>query len=75
MVDEFIRWPKPYLLSWATCDEILSWMIEISNDKYAKLQKFNSSKILQGMANNVGLTLSDVGDTTPCFTNSSEQDN
>ena len=50
-------------------------MIEISNDKYAKLQKFNSSKILQGMANNVGLTLSDVGDTTPCFTNSSEQDN
>ena len=27
--DEFIHWPKPYLLLSATCDEILSWMIEI----------------------------------------------
>ena len=28
-VDEFIHWPKPYLLLSATCDEILSWIIEI----------------------------------------------
>ena len=27
--DEFIHWPKPYLLFSATCDEMLSWMIEI----------------------------------------------
>ena len=29
MIDEFIHWSKPYLLLLATCDEILSWMIEI----------------------------------------------
>ena len=29
MMDEFIHWPKPYLLLSPTCDEILSWMIEI----------------------------------------------
>ena len=29
MMDEFIHWPKPGLLLSATCDEILSWMIEI----------------------------------------------
>ena len=29
MMDEFIHWPKPDLLLSATCDEILSWMIEI----------------------------------------------
>ena len=30
MMNEFIRWPKPYfyMLS-ATCDEILSWIIGI----------------------------------------------
>ena len=28
MMDEFIHWPKPYLLLSATCDEILSWMIK-----------------------------------------------
>ena len=28
MMDEFIHWPKPYFLLWATCDDILSWMIE-----------------------------------------------
>ena len=26
---EFIHWPKPYLLLSETCDELLSWMIEI----------------------------------------------
>ena len=29
MMDEFIHWPKPYLLSLATYDEILSWNIKI----------------------------------------------
>jgi hypothetical protein len=29
MMDEFIHWPKPYLLLSATCDELLSWTIEI----------------------------------------------
>ena len=29
MMDEFIRWPKPFLLFLATCDELVSWMIEI----------------------------------------------
>ena len=35
---------------------------------------YNHPKTLQGMTNNVGLTFS-VGDTTPWFTNSIEQDN
>ena len=29
VMDEFIHWPEPYLLLSATCDEMLSWMIEI----------------------------------------------
>ena len=29
MMDKFINCPKPYLLLSGTCDEILSWMIEI----------------------------------------------
>ena len=29
MMDEFIHWLKPYLLLSATCDEMLSWVIEI----------------------------------------------
>ena len=29
MMDEFIPWSKPYILLSATCDKILSWMIEI----------------------------------------------
>jgi len=29
VMDEFIRWPTPYLILLATCDEKLSWMIEI----------------------------------------------
>ena len=28
-MDGFIHQPKPYLLLFATCDEMLSWMIEI----------------------------------------------
>ena len=27
-MDEFIHWPKPYLFMSATCEEMLSWMIE-----------------------------------------------
>ena len=26
MMDEFVHWPKPYLLLSATSDEIMSWM-------------------------------------------------
>ena len=33
-MDEFIQWPKPYLLFSTTCDEILSWMIEIWMQKH-----------------------------------------
>ena len=29
MMDELIRWPKPNIFLSATCDETLSWMIEI----------------------------------------------
>ena len=29
MMDEFSHWRKAYLLLSATCDEILTWMIEI----------------------------------------------
>ena len=28
-MDEFMYWSKPYLLLSSTCDEILSWMIEM----------------------------------------------
>ena len=34
MMAEFIDWPKSYLLLSATCDEILSWMIEIWMKNY-----------------------------------------
>ena len=67
---------KSYLLLLATYDEILSWLIEIwmknclvSSSNY----KCNPPKKLQGMENNVRLTFS-VGDTTPRFTISIEQD-
>jgi hypothetical protein len=29
MMDEVIRWPKPYLLLSTTCHEMLSWMTTI----------------------------------------------
>jgi hypothetical protein len=82
MVDEFIHWPKPYLLLSATCDELLSWMIEIWINNHlvqqltviATLEIYSLPENLQGMINIVGLTFS-VGDTTPRFTNSIEQDN
>ena len=34
MMDEFIHWPNSYLLLLATCDEILSWMIETWMEKH-----------------------------------------
>ena len=34
MMDEFIHWPKPYLLLSTTCDEILSWMIAICMENH-----------------------------------------
>ena len=81
-VDEFIHWPKPYLLLSATCDELLSCMIEIWMNNHlgqyltviAALEIYSLLENLQGMMNIVGLTFS-VGDTIPRFTNSIEQDN
>ena len=29
MMDVFVHWPKSYFLFSATCDEVLSWMVEI----------------------------------------------
>ena len=56
---EFIHWPKPYLSLSATCDEILSWMIEmwmrdyLVSDSYCNI--VNPQKELQGMRSIVGL--------------------
>ena len=70
------HWPKPYLLLSSTCDEILSWMIQI----WMKIHLVSDSncntvylKKLQEMTNHVGVTLS-VGDTIPQFTVSIELD-
>ena len=79
-MDEFIRWPKPYLLLSATCDEMLSWMVEnwikshvVRDSNCNTVNPFSPQK-LQGMTTNLGLTFS-VGDTIPWFTISIEQDN
>ena len=70
MMDEFIHWPKPYLLLLATCDEILSWMFEVlkknsfvSDHNYNTVNLYVPQFVSQIMTNNVGLTFS-VGDTT-----------
>jgi hypothetical protein len=59
---------KPHLLLSTICDEILSWMIkkldEKSHGKWQYLQHCKSPINLQGMTNNVELTIS-VGDTIP----------
>jgi len=80
MMVEFIHWSKPYFLLSITCDEMLSWMIEIwmknhsVSDSNCNTINLNPLKILQEMTNNVGLAFS-VGDTTPRFTISIEEDN
>ena len=80
MMNVFIHWSKPYLPLSATCDEILSWMIEIWMKKHlvsnsnCNTVNLESLKILQGMTNNVGLAFS-VGDTIPQFTICIKQDN
>ena len=53
--------------------EILLWMIKIWMKNHL-VSDCNPPKNLQGMTNNVGLTFR-VGDTTPWFTRSIEQDN
>ena len=68
MIDEFIRWPKPYFLLSATYDEILSWMTEIWMKNHlvsasiCNTVNVSSPPKLQGMTINGGLTFS-VGDT------------
>jgi hypothetical protein len=80
MMDEFIHWPKAYLLLSATFDEIFSWMIEnwmknhVVRDSNCNTVNLYSPQKLQGMTINVGLTFS-VGDTIPWFTSSIERDN
>jgi hypothetical protein len=76
-----IHWLKPQLLLSATCDRILSWMIEVwmkhhlaSDSNCNTTQFYNHPKKLQAMTNNVGLTFS-VGDTTLWFTISIGQEN
>jgi hypothetical protein len=50
MMDEFIHWPKPYLLLLATCDETLSRMIEgwmknnLVNDRNPNIANLESPK-------------------------------
>ena len=36
MVDEFIHWPKPYLLLSSTYDETLLWMITLETEWEAR---------------------------------------
>ena len=68
-MDEFIHGPKPYLLLATTCDEILSWTIEIwtnyhlVSDSNCNIVNLESPIILKGMINKVEFTFS-VGDTT-----------
>ena len=69
MKDEFIHRSKSYLLLSATCDEILSWIIQIwmknhlVTDSDCNTVNLQSPQNLQGMTFNVGLTFG-VGDTT-----------
>ena len=64
MMDEFIHWPNPYLLLSATCDEILSWMIEmwmkshLVSDSNCNTINLYPPKNLQKLTNNVGLIFS-----------------
>jgi len=80
MMDEFILWPKPYILLSTTCDEVLSWMIEIwmrhrlVSGNNRNTINLKSPNFLQGMTNNVGFKLS-VGETISQFTIIFEQDN
>jgi hypothetical protein len=61
MMDEFVHWPKPYLLLSTTCDEMLSWMIEnwmknhlVISDNDCHTGIYNPPKLLQGMTTNLG---------------------
>ncbi len=49
MMDEFICWPKPYFLLSATCDEILSWMIESWMEIHLVRATTRNIGLLQGM--------------------------
>ena len=83
MMEEFIQWLKCYLLLSATCDEILSWMIDfwmkisLEHDNNCNTIVLNLwfPKNLQGITYNGELSIS-VGDTIPqLFTISIEQEN
>ena len=79
-MDEFIYWPKPYILLSTTFDEILSWRIEywmknhlVSDNNYNTVDLWFPKKITT-LTNNVGLTFS-VGGIIQQFTISIDQDN
>ena len=75
MMDPFIHWPNPYLLLSTTCDEILSWMIEIWMNIHSVSDGNCNTNIpqpppphnLQGMTKNVSLTFN-VSDIIKQFT-------
>jgi hypothetical protein len=69
MMDEFIHYPKPDLLLSATCDEILSWVIEfwmenhlVSDSNCNTCESIIPWKNRLGTTNDIGLTFS-VRDT------------
>ena len=70
---------KPYLLVSATCDEILSYMIEnwmkipLVSDSYINTVSLQSLQKITGITSHVGTTFS-VHDTIPWFTIGIEQD-
>ena len=80
MMEEFIHCPKSYPLLSTTCNEMLSWMIEIwmrnhlVSDINCNIVNVILPNKLQRMTNNVGLTFG-VGDTIPQFTISIENYN
>ena len=80
MMDEFIHWQKPNLLLRATCDELLSWMIEnwmknhLVKDSDCNNVNLQSPETITRTTNNGGLPFS-VGRTMPRSTISIEQDN
>ena len=73
-MNEFIYWPKSYILLSAPCDEKMSWMVKIWMENHLVSDSNCNIVNLQGMTNNVGITLT-ISDTIPRFTISIEQDN
>ena len=52
MMDEFIHWPKPYLLFSTSCDEIMLWIIKICMKNHLVSDRFCNIVILQSPKKN-----------------------